>query len=183
MRLLARATVSAVFALVLGIVCLAVPSAAVGSESKRSCFGLTCEGLDPAETICVEDARTIMSRHAAISLTNEDIGILELRYSPKCYSNWVRFTPWHGIQSWLSGAAAHATADGSPWIWRLGVAGSLKGVTNHAPEVGLVYTNWTSMVTADGVTCSSVSLYETEHTKYGGGERRSLGPYNAPCVS
>lgn len=45
------------------------------------------------------------------------------------------------------------------------------------------YTNWTAMTTAAGTTCSSVGVYYTEPSSSGQGERRSLGTYNAPCLS
>ena len=161
-------------------VLLGVPSVAAASQT---CRGASCEGLNPSDTNCVDDARTLMSRHAKTQLTGEDVGILELRYSPKCHSNWVRFTAWYGIQSLVSGAFAKAESNGSPWIWRQGVANSLRGVAGRSdPSVHSAGTSWTGMVTADGMTCSSVSLYETEMSTYGG-ERRDLGPYNAPCIA
>ena len=167
---------------VLLVISLGAPSLAVASQP--ACHGTSCEGLNPSGTNCIEDARTLMSGHATTQLTGEDIGLLELRYSPKCHSNWVRFTAWYGIQAWLSTAAASGEAGGSPWIWRQGVANSLRGVAGRSdPSVHSAGTSWTAMVTADGVTCSSVSLYETETSKHGGSERRDLGPFNAPCIA
>jgi hypothetical protein len=156
---------------------------AVAAADQPSCYGSSCEGRNPSDTNCVSDAQTLMGRHAKTQLTGEDLGLLELRYSPKCHSNWARFTPWHGIRSWISNGSAKAVADGSPWIWRLGVDGSLRGLAGQSSPAALATTGWTEMVTADGTTCSSVEFYETEYSNSGQGERRPLGPYNAPCIS
>jgi hypothetical protein len=154
-----------------------VPAAA---SAAPSCYGSSCEGRDPAATNCVNDAYTILSRNAVTSAGNW--GNLELRYSLSCYSNWVRFTPWYGIRAWLDGISGGLVA-GNPWIWRAGVANSLRGVINSSGTLGFGYTNWTAMVTAAGTTCSSVGVYYTEPSSSGQGERRSLGTYNAPCIS
>jgi hypothetical protein len=152
-------------------------TAAVGSTGY-SCYGISCEGINPADTICINDARTIMSRHASNEV-GQEVGLLELRYSPECKSNWVRFTPWYGIRSVLGNLAVEPgnpqEANGSPWIWRHGVDGTLQGRVGHSSLSGAAVTSWTAMVTADGVTCSSVSLYQ------GAGD--SIGTYNAPCIS
>lgn len=50
-------------------------------------------------------------------------------------------------------APAVASADGLPWIWRLGVDGSLRGLAGQSSAAALATTGWTEMVTADGATC------------------------------
>jgi hypothetical protein len=169
------------FALVVVISMLgfAVVPAATASAAP-SCYGASCEGQNPAATNCVNDARTILSREAVTSAGNW--GNLELRYSPSCHSNWARFTPWHGIRAWLDGISGGLVA-GNPWIWRAGVSNSLRGKISSSGNLGFDYTNWTAMITADGTTCSSVGVYYTEPSSSGQGERRSLGTYNAPCIS
>jgi len=161
---------------VLGFV--AVPAAT--ASATPSCYGASCEGRDPSATNCVNDAYTILSRNAVTPAGNW--GNLELRYSPSCYSNWVRFTPWYGIRAWLGGISGGLVA-GNPWIWRAGVANSLRGVIGSSGTFGFGNTNWTSMTTAAGTTCSSVGVYYTEPSSSGQGERRSLGTYDAPCIS
>lgn len=150
------------------------------ASAAPACYGSSCEGLDPAATVCANDAYTILSRNAVTPAGNW--GNLELRYSPRCYSNWVRFTPWYGIRAFF-GSLAGGIVGGSPWIWRAGVANSLRGVINHSGTFGWGYTNWTAMVTAAGTTCSSVGVYSTAPSSGGGGDRSSLGTYNAPCIS
>jgi hypothetical protein len=151
------------------------------AASRPSCYGASCEGRDPAATNCNEDARTILSRRAIVEAG--DFGHMELRYSTKCHSNWVRFTPWSGLRGMLGTLTAKAEVGGSPWIWRLDVANSLRGTIGRSSLGGATITTWTAMVTADGITCSSVGLHETEVKQWGGGENRSLGTYNAPCIS
>lgn len=173
------AVLSLVVALAVALGTITYASAA--SASVASCYGSSCDGLDPAQTNCVDDAQTLMSQDAVTEAG--DFGLLELRYSPRCHSNWVRFTPWTGVRAWLGNFAAKALPDGTPWIWRLGVADSLRGEIGHSSYLGPVVTTWTAMVTADGTTCSSVGVYETETSESGQGDRRSLGTYNAPCIS
>lgn len=160
---------------------LAAIPAATAYASEPSCIGEACERVNPADTNCTEDAYTILDRRAAVE--SGDYGRLELRYSPKCHTNWVRFTPWHGIQALLGNALAKADIGGSPWIWRYGIAHSLRGKIGQSSPISVGITNWTSMVTADGTTCMSVGLYETESHDSGMSERRDLGTYNAPCIS
>ena len=174
------AALAVVLAIFIGSVALSAPVAT--ASSQLSCYGESCDGKDPAASICAADARTIQSGSAKTE-SGKDYGLLELRYSPKCHSNWVRFTPWHGVRSLLGNLAAKAEVDGSPWIWREGVAHSLRGKVGSSSLVNVGITSWTAMVTADGKTCSSVGVYETEFSERGGSDRRSLGTYNAPCIS
>lgn len=175
---------AAAFAMALPIfVGSAALSAPVATASSQlSCYGESCDGKDPAASICTADARTIQSGSAKTE-SGRDSGLLELRYSPKCHSNWVRFTPWHGVRSLLGDITAKAEVSGSPWIWREGVAHSLRGKIGSSSDLNISITSWTAMVTADGRTCSSVGIYETEFSDRGGSDRRSLGTYNAPCMS
>ncbi|MFJ8434011.1 DUF2690 domain-containing protein [Kitasatospora sp. NPDC094019] len=56
---------------------------ASGSASAAtSCYASSCTGLDPASTICQNDARTV-------AYTAPD-GDAELRYSPTCRAAWAR---------------------------------------------------------------------------------------------
>lgn len=53
------------------------------ASAATSCYASSCEGLDPAATICQNDARTVRA--------NADWGV-ELRYSPTCRTAWARYT-------------------------------------------------------------------------------------------
>lgn len=52
------------------------------ASAATSCYASTCQGLDPASTICQNDAKTV------------DYGWFheqELRYSPTCRAAWARY--------------------------------------------------------------------------------------------
>jgi len=156
-----------------------VPSCAATAPSPPivappSCNGSSCDGRNPGSTNCTQDATTIQSTYAVVAGGKK--GVLELRYSPKCYSNWVRFTPTGGLVG-LFGDLTGGIVNSTPYIWRLGVANSLRGFGGRSGT-----TTWTWMVTAAGTTCSSVELSATENSTYGGGGTYPLGTYNAPCV-
>lgn len=157
-----------------------VPSTAAEASSSPSCYGQTCDGKDPAATNCTEDNHTIYSKEAIVD--GVSYGVVELRYSPSCYANWVRFAPWGGLRG-LLGTVTGGEVSGKPWIWRLGVPNSLRGGINESSPAGLsAPTTWTSMVTAEGTTCWSVQIYYTESSTSGEGGRNVLGTYDAPCV-
>lgn len=152
---------------------------ATSASAAPSCYGSSCEGRNPQSTNCVNDARTLLSREARTS--GSSWGILELRYSPKCYSNWTRFTPWGGLRGYFNDITG-GQVDGTPYIWRHGVANSLRGRAGSLSSAGS-YSVWSAMVTAAGTTCSSVKIYSTPPSSSGQGERDELGTYNAPCIS
>ncbi|MFF8374639.1 DUF2690 domain-containing protein [Streptomyces sp. NPDC015661] len=57
------------------------------ASAATSCYASSCQGLDPATTICQNDARTV----GTTSFYD-----VELRYSPTCRAAWARyptFTP------------------------------------------------------------------------------------------
>ncbi|RSS55344.1 DUF2690 domain-containing protein [Streptomyces sp. WAC01280] len=51
------------------------------ASAATSCYASSCEGLDPATTICQNDARTVQ--------TSSRFGV-QLRYSPTCRAAWAR---------------------------------------------------------------------------------------------
>ncbi len=53
---------------------------AASASAAASCLGSTCNGLNPANTTCQNDARTV-----------QNSGEVELRYSPSCRAAWGRF--------------------------------------------------------------------------------------------
>ncbi|WP_328298363.1 YjfA family protein [Streptomyces sp. NBC_00435] len=55
---------------------------APAASAATSCLGATCNGVNPANTTCQNDARTVR--------TGPFRGV-ELRYSPSCRAAWGRF--------------------------------------------------------------------------------------------
>ena len=140
--------------LIVVLTCFGLASPSAASGRRPTCYGASCESLNPAVTDCIDDAITIY--HADVKSAGSNWGNMELRYSEKCHSNWVRFTPWHGLQA-VGDYVTGGLVEGTPWIWRYGVDGSLRGkidsATGYLSPLALGHTNWTEMVTADGMTC------------------------------
>lgn len=54
------------------------------ASAATSCYAASCNGLNPAATICQNDARTVAE-------SGDPMGAMELRYSPTCRAAWGRF--------------------------------------------------------------------------------------------
>jgi len=149
------------------------------------CYSTTCEGLDPAQTSCADDAKTIQSSKVRLGSEKGSYGHLEMRYSPSCHSNWVRYTSWSGIRWWINVAIGGSEVTGYPYIWRNGVANSLQGPGGNSGAFALGSpTYWSEMITADGETCSSVELVASipSQSGYGASDNEELGAFNAKCI-
>lgn len=83
---LSRATGAAVFAAVCALAGLTAPTA----SAATSCYGASCNGLDPSSTSCANDARTVQT------LPSWNV---ELRYSPSCRAAWARAASPSGVKS------------------------------------------------------------------------------------
>ncbi|MEU4119537.1 DUF2690 domain-containing protein [Kitasatospora sp. NPDC028055] len=86
------------------------------ASAATSCYARSCTGLDPATTICQNDARTV-----AYTAPNGDA---ELRYSPTCRAAWARATggDYGGIQITIrvennQGASYSAVYNGNGTIY------------------------------------------------------------------
>lgn len=169
--------------LALGFLAATTPSAKA-DQPKATCYGDNCTDLNPADTVCADDAVTLYEREA-VTEDSTSWGVIELRYSAQCHSNWVRFTPWGGVKGWISNLAASAEVSGSPWIWRDGVDAAPRGTAGRSSPFTLdsSITAWTAMITADGATCMSVDVWETEYSDSGQGERRDLGNATPGCFN
>ena len=169
-------------------------------ELKPACYGDSCKGLNPSGTRCEADAYTIYSEEVVINSDWSSIegagpwGIAEMRYSPTCRANWVRYTPYTNIDDvirFIIDAGAQKANDGDgfgtyygvPYIWRLGVKDTLQGPIDSSDPFSLQVTNWTAMVSAEGATCWSVEIHWRENHHAGGGERDHLGTFDADCVT
>ncbi|MFE1553224.1 DUF2690 domain-containing protein [Streptomyces sp. NPDC058718] len=71
------ATVGSAFAMAASSLLLASSPA----SAATSCYASECHGLDPATTICANDAQTVL---------RDRTGWVELRYSPQCRTAWAR---------------------------------------------------------------------------------------------
>ncbi|MFF8374640.1 DUF2690 domain-containing protein [Streptomyces sp. NPDC015661] len=80
------------------------------ASAATSCYGPDCTGLNPATTICQNDARTVATN---------SIGT-ELRYSPTCRAAWARQSSNTAMTIWVesnTGLAENAYYTGSGTVW------------------------------------------------------------------
>ncbi|WP_369146319.1 DUF2690 domain-containing protein [Streptomyces sp. R44] len=80
------------------------------ASAATSCYGPSCTGLDPATSICQNDARTVATN---------SIGT-ELRYSPTCRSAWARQSSNSPMIIWVesnTGLYKEARYTGSGTVW------------------------------------------------------------------
>ncbi len=89
------AAIVGLLAILGGTAVVAEPALAVG------CYGDWCSGQDPQDTGCANGAKTVAEARVKVHYTqvggdpagrDEDIGKVELRWSPTCQTNWARFT-------------------------------------------------------------------------------------------
>lgn len=64
------------------------------STFAAGCSGRGCDGTDPQSTGCSANSFTVVTRAIREYRTGQQIGIVELRYSPSCGTNWTRTTNW-----------------------------------------------------------------------------------------
>jgi hypothetical protein len=57
-----------------------------------SCAGTGCEGKDPAASGCSADGRTISRANLTRGVGGPVVGLVELRWSDRCETNWSRVT-------------------------------------------------------------------------------------------
>lgn len=166
-----------------GLAIVAIPTNASADE-PRDCYSWSCTFMDPAETNCVDDAVTI----ARYGVRNEGgtYGNLDLRYSKKCHSNWVRFSSDSGLRTLFQIGTHMAVSGAQPWIWRSNPGLSPQGLADQAfGTFGSSY--WTTMITADGTTCMSVDVITQDplpgQNEFTPGTGRVKQNFNGPCVS
>ncbi|MER7850763.1 DUF2690 domain-containing protein [Kitasatospora sp. NPDC096077] len=80
MRVTTRRIASAGATMAIAVTGLLLGAGATPAFAATSCYASSCSGLNPANTTCASDARTI------------DTSVLgvELRYSPSCRAAWAR---------------------------------------------------------------------------------------------
>lgn len=88
--MLKRVTVAFLVGMGLVTSSLIFPETALAASCGENPSKENCDGRDPQVEGCAEDGRTV----ASVDVVDEGtiIGMLELRYSPKCKSNWAKTT-------------------------------------------------------------------------------------------
>jgi len=146
-RLVRRALVSlAAGAMVLGS---NADSALAGTVAAPGCSRFGCDGRDPVQTGCTAGAYTAATGYAyrsGQSMFGDNGIIIELRYSPRCGTNWTRllFTgsgaPWVGVDLEVirsNGAGIYGSKTGEQWSYS-----------------GRTQTLWGNMIYAPSPTCA-----------------------------
>jgi hypothetical protein len=89
--------------IIITITVLLLGSAGITAGTGRpawavTCSGYGCDNVDPIASGCSADAYTVTSgRVYDFNHGNQYLGIVELRYSPKCGTNWTRVTSAIGV--------------------------------------------------------------------------------------
>jgi hypothetical protein len=110
-----------------------------------TCSGYGCDGLDPNATGCSAGANDTGSTYL-YNASGSIVGLLELRYSPACGTNWSRVTSYVGVR----GLYARVTreSDGRSYA-----------------DVGNYQVVWSNMVYAYNITaCATGEILQISNT-------------------
>lgn len=110
-----------------------------------TCSGYGCDGLDPNATGCSSGANDTGSTYL-YDANGNIVGLLELRYSPTCGTNWSRVTSYIGVQSLY--ARVTRESDGRSYA-----------------DVGNYQVIWSNMVYAYNITaCATGEILRVSNT-------------------
>ena len=131
---------------------------------KSGCHGAGCRGKNPTN-LCDGDAITVGSK-AVMD------GMLELRYSPSCKSNWGRYTPYrrnaYGY-TYVDDIALHARVTawnpGSPSV----------GSAHTDTSLAQFGTSWSQMVDGTKEACTGVELVKSSESAKSGMSQTPTG--------
>lgn len=73
-------------------------AASLATTTPAFAAGTTYDGTDPQTTGCAAGGITV--KEVAVTANGETLGWAQLRYSPSCGTNWVRFTPSRSLNGW-----------------------------------------------------------------------------------
>ena len=71
---------------------IAAPESVPVGTAVSACSGTGCEGKDPAATGCSTGARTVIAANLTLGIGGPTVGLVELRWSDTCETNWSRVT-------------------------------------------------------------------------------------------
>lgn len=158
--------VAAIIGMLGGIFVVASPA----NANTYGCFSWGCNGLNPSG-LC-DDGITVASK----SLKD---GLIELRYSRSCKSNWGRFTPWRKT------AWAYASSRPSIQIFARVTAwnpGRTSFQTAHAyAGVDNFGSSWSQMTDGKPTACTGVELYTYSEGWHGNSESSMVRVEWGPC--
>lgn len=88
-------------ATLLGVNASTSTAQAAAAAPTVSCSGSGCNNTDPATTGCANNAYTVETQY--ITFNGQQIGKVELRWSPTCQTNWTRVTKLGGFYTYVYG--------------------------------------------------------------------------------
>jgi hypothetical protein len=133
--------VIAVVCMIAGLVVL-MPVTAPSAAAAAFCRGAECNGLDPDQTGCSSDAKTVRERYVSEFAID-----IELRYSSSCNAVWTRIT-----NNWGFAGVAKVIGYYNGEFRRE----ELKTLAAYRGEV-----SWTRMITATWLTYGCYRHFET----------------------
>jgi hypothetical protein len=148
---------------VIGVTVAAAPA----SARTAGCYGAGCNGKNPSG-LC-DDGITVASK----AVTD---GILELRYSRSCKSNWGRYTPyWRTVVGYSSANPPNGTgiyARVTAWN-----PGKQSYGSAHSADINPFASSWSQMTDGGPTACTGVEVVHM----YGNGDNQSQGWTWGPC--
>jgi hypothetical protein len=136
------------------------------AQAEAYCYGSECVGLNPADTVCANDAITI-------GATSVNGGMLDLRWSSSCNSAWGRYsyTDLHGLGEIVSGTGvSHARVT----VWNPGEE-SQGG--SHMSGDWTARSWWTNMVSAETEACTGVEVVRQSPPATDTADSQGMGGY------
>ena len=130
------------------VIALAIPTALLAAAAPASASGWN--GVNPANTVCANDARTVQS--ARLTTSGGSRAIIELRYSPTCRTAWAR----------ISGASVPQPHDSSGGLARVQRNDGL----SYSCQAGSDGTCFTAMVNDAGMRSHAYGEDDTSITTY-----------------
>ena len=150
-------------AIVTLVVCLAFSTALtyfIENMSKSPfCTRSECNGKNPQGTNCTTDAVKVGAPLEIFDNESHLAGTLQLMQSPKCHSNWVR---------WSSSSTHEDGQYNTPQIWQNGSTGARTGIADQFKNNHLSASTWSNMISDKGDTCFSVTLRDQDGKYYEG---------------
>ena len=123
------------------------------------CTRSECTGKNPEGTNCTTGAVKVGAPLEIFDNESQLAGTLQLMQSPKCRSNWVK---------WSSSSSHQESQYNTPQIWQSESKGSRTGIAEQSKDNHLSPDTWSNMITDKGDTCFNVILRDQNGNYYEG---------------
>jgi len=123
------------------------------------CTRSECTDKNPEGTNCTTGAVRVGAPLEVFDNESQHAGTLQLVQSPKCHSNWVK---------WSSSSSRQESQYNTPQIWQNGSDGHRTGIASQFKDNHLSPNTWSNMITDKGETCFTVILRDQNGNFYEG---------------